>query len=172
MTSGFHLAATQICNALRISHLNFEELTQPTEMFCADCQKNYMRITSGTTPGDVRVATLEHYQRAHTTMWRTLVDAGDACLEAATAAWNAGEDFLSAEALIDIATDQYSRELIIVCPVDGCGTSFSHKIPAHAQLGTAPLDISHELQHYFVSMLAKHYMATHSLRDLPIPTTH
>lgn len=46
MTSGFHLAATQICNALRISHINFENLSQPTEMFCNDCQKNYMRITA------------------------------------------------------------------------------------------------------------------------------
>lgn len=170
MTSGFHLAATQICNALRISHINFEDLTQPTEMFCADCQKNYMRITSGTTPGDVRVATLEHYQQEHRTMWRTLVDAGDACLEAANAAWVAGENFLSADALIDSATDPYSYELIIVCPVEECHDWFSHKIPAHAQLGDGPLDISHELQHYFVSMLAKHYMATHSIHDLPIPT--
>ncbi len=170
MTSGFHLAATQICNALRISHINFENLTQPTEMFCKDCQKNYIRITSGTTPGDVRVSTLEHYQREHTTMWRTLVDAGDACLEAATAAWNAGENFLSAETLFD-GSDNL-RNLFIVCPVDGCGKSFNHKIPPHSQLDTGPLDISHELQHYFISMLAKHYMATHSIADLPIPTTH
>lgn len=156
MTSGFHLAATQICNALRISHINFEELTQPTEMFCADCQKNYMRITSGTTPGDVRVATLEHYQQEHTTMWRTLVDAG--------------EDFLSVENLFDCSDNL--RNLLIVCPVEECCKWFNHKIPPHAQLGDGPLDISHELQHYFVSMLAKHYMETHSLRDLPIPTTH
>lgn len=170
MTSGFHLAATQICNALRISHINFENLTQPTEMFCEDCQKNYMRITSGTTLGDIRVATLEHYQQEHTTMWRTLVDAGDACLEAATAAWNAGEDFLSVENLFDCSDNL--RNLLIFCPVEECCKWFNHKIPPHAQLGDGPLDISHELQHYFVSMLAKHYMATHSLRDLPIPTTH
>ena len=172
MTSGFHLAATQICNALCISHINFDNLTQPTEMFCEDCQKNYMRITNETTPGDIRVATLEHYQREHTTMWRTLVDAGDACLEASNAAWLSGENFLSAESLIDSASDPYSHKLIIVCPVDGCGKSFNHKIPPHSQLGTGPLDISHELQHYFISMLAKHYMATHSIADLPIPTTH
>ena len=170
MTSGSHLAATQICNALRISHINFENLTQPTEMFCEDCQKNYMRITSGTTPGDVRVATLEHYQQEHTTMWRTIVDAGDACLEAATAAWNAGEKFLSVENLYDCADNL--RNLFIVCPVEECCKWFNHKIPPHAQLGPGPLDISHELQHYFISMLAKHYMATHSIHDLPIPTTH
>ena len=170
MTSGFHLAATQICNALRISHINFEDLTQPMEMFCKDCEKNYMRITSGTTPGDVRVATLEHYQQEHLTMWRTLVDAGDACLEAANAAWNAGENFLGVEILFDGSDN--TRNLIIGCPVEECCDWFSHKIPAHAQLGTGPLDISHEQQHYFISMLAKHYMATHSLRDLPIPTTH
>ena len=131
-----------------------------------------MRITSETTPGDVRVATLEHYQQEHTTMWRTLVDAGDVCFEAALAAWDAGADFLSAEALIDSANNPYSHELIIVCPVDGCGTSFSEKIPYHAQLGTGPLDISDKLQHYFIIMLAKHYMATHNIADLPIPTTH
>ena len=170
MTSGFHLAATQICDALRISHINFENLSQPAEMLCKDCQKNYMRITSETTPGDVRVATLEHYQQEHFGTWRSLVDAGDACLEAANSAWSAGENFLSAEALIDIAANPYGRELIIVCPVDGCGTSFIHKIPAHAQLGTAPLDISDELQHYFITRLANHYMATHSIHDLPIPS--
>lgn len=170
MTSGFHLAATQICNALRISHINFENLSQPTEMFCNDCQKNYMRITSETTPGDVRVATLEHYQREHFGTWRSLVAAGDACLEAANAAWNAGEDFLSVENLFDCSDNL--RNLFIVCPVEECCKWFNHKIPPHAQLGDGPLDISHELQHYFVSMLAKHYMATHSLRDLPIPTTH
>lgn len=170
MTSGFHLAATQICNALRISHINFEDLTQPMEMFCKDCKKNYMHITSETTPGDIRVATLEHYQREHFGTWRSLVAAGDACLEAANAAWSAGENFLSAEALIDSASNPYSHELIIVCPVDGCGTSFSEKIPPHAQLGDGLLDISHELQHYFISMLAKHYMATRSIHDLPIPS--
>ena len=170
MTSGFHLAATQICNALRISHINFENLTQPTEMFCADCQKNYMRITSGTTPGDVRVATLEHYQQEHTTMWRTLVDAGDACLEAATAAWNAGEDFLSVENLFDCSDNL--RNLLIFCPVEECCKWFNHKIPTYAQLGPGNLDISNELKHYFITSLAKHYMATHSLHDLPIPTTH
>lgn len=170
MTSGFHLAATQICNALRISHINFENLTQPMEMFCKDCEKNYMRITNETTPGDIRVATLEHYQREHLTMWRTLVDAGDACLEAATAAWTAGENFLGVEILFDGSDN--TRNLIIGCPVEECCDWFSHKIPAHAQLDTGPLDISHELQHYFISMLAKHYMATHSIADLPIPTTH
>lgn len=170
MTSGFHLAATQICNALRISHINFEDLTQPAEMFCADCQKNYMRITNETTLGDVRVAALEHYQQEHLTMWRTLVDTGDACLEAATAAWTAGTDFLGVEILFD-ASDN-TRNLIIGCPVEECHDWFSHKIPAHAQLGPGPLDISDELQHYFISMLAKHYIATHSIADLPIPNTH
>ena len=170
MTSGFHLAATQICNALKISHINFEDLPQPVEMFCEDCQKNYMRITRETTPGDVRVATLEHYQQEHRTMWRTLVDAGDACLEAATAAWNAGENFLSVENLYDCADNL--RNLFIVCPVEECFAWFNPKIPPHSQLGPGPLGISHELQHYFISMLAKHYMATHSIRDLPIPNTH
>lgn len=170
MTSGFHLAATQICNALRISHINFENLSQPTEMFCNDCQKNYMRITNETTLGDVRVATLEHYQQEHLTMWRTLVDAGDACLEAATAAWNAGENFLGVEILFD-ASDT-TRNLIIGCPVEECCDWFSHKIPSRSQRGPGPLDISDELQHYFISMLAKHYMAAHSITDLPIPNTH
>lgn len=170
MTSGFHLAATQICNALRISHINFDNLPHPVEMFCKDCQKNYMRITNGTTPGDVRVATLEHYQQEHTTMWRTLVDAGDACLEAANAAWNAGEDFLGVENLFDGADNL--RNLFIVCPVEECCKWFNHKIPTHAQLGPGNLDISDELQHYFITRLAKHYMATHSIADLPIPTTH
>ena len=170
MTSGFHLAATQICNALRISHINFENLTQPTEMFCADCQKNYMRITNGTTPGDIRVATLEHYQQEHLTMWRTLVDAGDACLEAANAAWNAGEDFLGVENLFDGADNL--RNLFIVCPVEECCKWFNHKIPTHAQLGPGNLDISDELQHYFITRLANHYMEIHSIADLPIPNTH
>lgn len=167
MTSGFHLAATQICNALRISNINFENLTQPAEMFCADCQKNYMRITNETTLGDVRVATLEHYQQEHLTMWRTLVDAGDACLEAATAAWNAGEDFLGVENLFDGADNL--RNLFIICPVQECCKWFNHKIPAHAQRGPGNLDISDELQHYFITRLANHYMETHSIHDLPIP---
>lgn len=168
MTSGFHLAATQICNALRISHINFENLTQPTEMFCEDCQKNYMRITSGTTPGDVRVATLEHYQQEHTVTWTHLVDAGEACLEAASAAWNAGEDFLGVENLFDCSDNL--RNLFIVCPVEECCKWFNHKIPTHAQLGPGNLDISNELKHYFITRLANHYMATHSIHDLPIPT--
>lgn len=170
MTSGSHLAATQICNALRISHINFENLTQPTEMFCEDCQKNYMRITSGTTPGDVRVATLEHYQQEHTVTWTHLVDAGDACLEAASAAWNAGEDFLGVENLFDCSDNL--RNLFIVCPVEECCKWFNHKIPTHAQLGPGNLDISNELKHYFITRLANHYMATHSIHDLPIPNTH
>lgn len=139
MTSGFHLAATQICNALRIFPLGFTNFTQPTG------------ISRKVEPPRIY---------------------GDVCLEAALAAWDAGADFLSAEALIDSANNPYSHELIIVCPVDGCGTSFSEKIPYHAQLGTGPLDISDKLQHYFIIMLAKHYMAWHSIHDLPIPNTH
>ena len=119
---------------------------------------------------DIRLAALNHLQREHTVTWNNLVAAGDACLEAATAAWNAGEDFLGVENLFDGADNL--RNLFIVCPVEECCKWFNHKIPTHAQLGPGNLDISDELQHYFITRLANHYMETHSIHDLPIPNTH
>lgn len=172
MTTGRTIAYTYISKLLQATYIASEEGAEIRRLGCQACGEKFLVLSGETTLKDVRTATLNHIQQEHAVMWTRLVDTGDACLEAATAAWNAGENFLSAEALIDSASNPYSHELIIVCPVDGCGTSFSEKIPAHAQLGDDPLDISHELQHYFISMLAKHYMATHSIADLPIPTTH
>lgn len=172
MTTGRTIAYNFINKLWQANFTTSEEGAELSSLHCQQCDKNFFTLSEETTMKDIRIATLNHLQQEHTTMWRTLVDAGDACLEAATAAWNAGEDFLSAEALIDSASDPYSHKLIIVCPIDGCGKSFSHKIPPHSQLGPGNLDISDELQHYFISMLAKHYMATHSIADLPIPNTH
>lgn len=168
MTTGRTIAYNFINKLWQANFTTSEEGAELSSLHCQQCDKNFFTLSEETTMKDIRIATLNHLQQEHTVTWTHLVDAGDACLEAATAAWNAGEDFLSVENLFD-GSDNL-RNLFIVCPAEECCKWFNHKIPAHAQLGPGNLDISDELQHYFITRLANHYMATHSIHDLPIPT--
>ena len=170
MTTGRTIAYTYISKLLQATYIASEEGTEIRRLGCQACGKKFLVLSEETTMKDVRIATINHLQQEHAVMWTSLVDAGDACLEAATAAWNAGEDFLGVENFFGCADN--TRNLSIVCPVEECCEWFNHKIPAHAQLGPGNLDISDELQHYFITRLANHYLATHSITDLPIPPTH
>lgn len=168
MTTGRTIAYTYISKLLQATYIASEEGAEIRRLGCQACGEKFLVLSGETTMKDVRTATLNHIQQEHAVMWTRLVDTGDACLEAATAAWNAGEDFLSVEILSDCADK--TRNLVVVCPVEECCKWVIHKIPPHAQLGTGPLDISDELQHYFITRLANHYMESHSIHDLPIPT--
>lgn len=170
MTTGRSIAYAYINKLWQANFTTSEEGAELSSLHCQRCDKNFFTLSEETTMKDIRIATLNHLQQEHTVTWTHLEAAGDACLEAATAAWNAGEDFLSVENLYDGADNL--RNLFIVCPVEECRKWFNHKIPTHAQLGPGNLDISDELQHYFITRLANHYMETHSIHDLPIPNTH
>ena len=168
MATGRTIAYTYINKLWQANFTTSEEGAELSSLHCQQCDKNFFTLSEDTTMKDIRIATLNHLQQEHNVMWTRLIDAGDACLEAANAAWKAGADFLGVENLFDCSDNL--RNLFIVCPVEECCKWFNHKIPPHAQLGTGPLDISDELQHYFITRLANHYMATHSINDLPIPT--
>lgn len=170
MTTGRSIAYNYINKLWRATFTTSEEGAVLESLHCQGCGKNFFTLSEDTTMKDVRRATLNHLQQEHAVTWNNLVAAGDACLEAATAAWNAGENFLGVENLFD-ASDNL-RNLFIVCPVEECCKWFNHKIPAHAQLGPGNLNISDELKHYFITRLANHYMETHNIHDIPIPNTH
>ena len=170
MTTGRAIAYNFINKLWQANFTTSKEGAELSSLHCQRCGKDFFAFSEENTMKDIRIATLNHLQQDHAVTWARVVDAGEACLEAATAAWNAGEDFLSVENLFDCSDNL--RNLFIVCPVEECCKWFNHKIPTHAQLGPGNLDISDELRHYFITRLANHYMETHSLHDLPIPTTH
>ena len=170
MTTGRSIAYTYINKLWRATFITSEEGAVLEGLHCQGCSQSFLAISDDTTMKDVRRATLNHLQSEHAVTWNNIVAAGDACLEAATAAWNAGEDFLGVETLFDASDNLWN--LFIVCPVEECCKWFNHKIPTHAQHGPGNLDISEELKHYFITRLANHYMETHSITDLPIPSTH
>lgn len=168
MTTGRSIAYAYINKLWTATFITSEEGADLASLHCQGCGQNFFTPSDDTTMKDIRLATLNHLQQEHAVTWNNLVAAGDACLEAATAAWNAGEDFLGVENLFDCADNL--RNLFIVCPVEECCKWFNHKISTHAQLGPGNLDISDELKHYFITRLANHYMETHRIHDLPIPT--
>lgn len=170
MTTGRSIAYTYINKLWTANFTTSEEGAELSSLHCQGCDQNFFTLSEDTTMKNILLATLNHLQEEHAVTWNNLVAAGDACLEAANAAWNAGEDFLGVENLFDCSDNL--RNLFIVCPVEECCKWFNHKIPPHAQLGPGNLDISNELKHYFITSLAKHYMETHSTHDLPIPNTH
>lgn len=170
MTTGRSIAYTYINKLWTAKFTTSEEGAELASLHCQGCGQNFFTFSEDTTMKDIRLATLYHLQQEHAVTCNNLVAAGDACLEAATAAWNAGEDFLGVENLFDCSDNL--RNLFIICPVVECCKWFNHKIPAHAQRGPGPLDISDELQRYFITRLANHYMETHRIHDLPIPNTH
>lgn len=170
MATGRSIAYTYINKLWWVNFATSEEGAELENLHCQGCGQNFFTFSEDTAMKDIRLAALNHLQQEHATTWNGLVADGDACLEAAVASWDAGSGHLRVETLFDCSDNL--RNLLIGCPVMECGKWFSHKIPAHAQLGPGDLDISDELRNYFITRLANHYMEAHSAHIPPNFTTN